>query len=401
MMGENKMSTKIYFACLVLLVIGSIMMLSCDNSTGPAETHEFPDAIDSVATDIDLYVYAYYGYEFMQSPTKIQAPILEKIPLDTVAIATEGPITLSIPNYDYYQVYAEADGFYTELYYCQKDVEFTVDLDAVPDVPNSITGVIFEENDFYSDAYYADSTIALTAAGGKSIFGKTDSQGRFGFSNLTDDNYILHFIKWDLAHYFELYNSQYTDYHDFYFYGSNNIIEAPNIYLYPETTSDISVRLDFPSGGNIVNSVPPYNNGWDVTVTPEGLIDGTYDYLFYEISTGSHLNLEDGWLLDGTNLPNEFRFLLANLGYYDNEINDFLEYWLPRLNDSPYYAVYPQTPEELIDVSIEPQPDQFLRSIFVIAPLPKAITLNEPSLPDAINRDGFTAVEWGAILLEK
>lgn len=397
------MSTKLLLLPALLLAFGTLTIISCDSSTGPEETHEFPDAIDSVATDLTLYVYSMGGFFIcgnkISSAAEINAPVFRLI-LDTLELPTEGPITLDIPDHDYYVVYAQADGFYTEIYECAKGVEYTIDLDAIPQVPYSITGVIFEEGVYFTDTYYSNDTVALTLPGGHSIIGTTDSLGRYGFSNLSESAYILHFSAMGLVNSFEIYNTPATNYRDFYYVGEY-MVEAPNIYLYPETTLNISVDLEFPSGGKIVHSEPQYNDGWDVTVTPDGLIDGRYDYLFYEVSMTAPFSTSDGWLLDGANISNEFKFILANLGYYDNEIDDFLEYWLPRLNNSPWYAVFPQNVESMITVTIDPRPDEFLRSIFVIVPVTEPMALTEPPMPDAIRRHKFSAVEWGAILLNR
>jgi hypothetical protein len=53
----------------------------------------------------------------------------------------------------------------------------------------------------------------------------------------------------------------------------------------------------------------------------------------------------------------------------------------------------------MISVNIEPLPDEFLRTIFLFRPLTSPAQLEGLPLPDAIQRNGFTAVEWGGILI--
>ena len=384
------MKTRFYLLTALLVIVSLSIFLSCDNSTGPKDTHEFPAAIDSVATNISLYVYS-DGWGNI---------------LDIIEMATEDTIRIDIyeenpySNPAQYYIYAEADGFYTELYRCEKGDTIRVDLDAVPQVANSVTGVIFEQQVYFADCYFAEKDIALSVPGGTSISGTTDSLGRYGFSNLSGNSYILYFSNFDTLKVFSISNTAGTDYEDLYFF-SDMQVEAPNIYLYPETTSDISVNIDFPNGGEMIESEPPYNTGWEVNVTPEGIINGQYEYLFYEIRQSIPLNHQSGWLLDGTDLENELRYLLMNLGYIGREIDDFIEYWLPRFGSTPFLAVYPQDGESMISVNIEPLPDEFLRTIFLFRPLTSPVQLQELPLPDAIQRDGFTAVEWGGILLEE
>ncbi len=58
----------------------------------------------------------------------------------------------------------------------------------------------------------------------------------------------------------------------------------PVIYLYPESKTDVNVRLDFKGG--LVTTIPEYNGGWSVSAAPDGTItnkaDGKkYPYLFW------------------------------------------------------------------------------------------------------------------------
>ena len=59
-------------------------------------------------------------------------------------------------------------------------------------------------------------------------------------------------------------------------------VYKPNIYIYPIVETELNIQILFPSGGRIVESIPQYYEGWDVTITNDGQIDSTYDYLFYE-----------------------------------------------------------------------------------------------------------------------
>ncbi len=396
------MKTTGYSLLILLLILFLSIVISCSNSTGPEENHSFPAAIDSVATDITLYVCARYGFvqsEKRSSTAAIQSPI-PIIAIDTLEMVIEGSILIDYEDYTSYFIYAMADGFYTELYYCQKGEIITVDLDAVPQVPNSITGVIFENPGFPPDRYHDDLDIVITDVGGHSIFGKTDSLGRYGFSNLKACTYVMLSEGFGIPPSFDFENTAGTDYTDL-LSMSETMVYAPNIYLYPETTIDISVDISFPNGGRVVESEPPYDNGWDVNVTPEGIIDEQYEYLFYDTRQVISLNYQSGWLLDGNDLENEFRYLLMNLGYVGREIDDFVEYWLPKIGTTPYLAVYPQDVEAMITLSIAPAPDELLRMIFFFRPLSEPVQLEELPLPDAIQRNGFTAVEWGGILFDE
>ena len=92
---------------------------------------------------------------------------------------------------------------------------------------------------------------------------------------------------------------------------------------------------------------------------------------------------------------------MADYGFYGQEIDDFIEYWVPRLDDHDYYSIYPQTVDlirEVIEITFSIQPENSLRLFYVI----KGLDCNTNKLPepkiDSFNREGYFAVEWGVIL---
>ncbi len=396
---------------LVFVLLFGVMtcfVLSCDNSTSPDENHDFPAPIDSVATNISLYVYSdIYGAFDAPRPSVAAdfAPVV-RIILDTIEMATEGPITVDIEETDPYTdppqyfIYAEADGFYTELYYCSKGGEINVDLDAVASLANSITGVIFRAPVDARDMYYANDTIVLTGPNDISLLTMTDDQGRYGVGNLPLGTCVLaSSYSFSPEFYIEQINTAATDYLSIIFYEPT-LDRAPYIYLYPETQRDITVRLGLLPGGEIVASEPPYNHGWNVNVTPDGRINNSYDYLFYESLQSIPLSYQKGWVIEGAHLEYEFRNLLSELGFVENEIDDFIEYWIPKLGNADWYAVYPQNAESIITLDINPRPDKVLRALLLIRPLKYHIDISAPELKEFV-RDGFTVAEWGVIWLEK
>jgi len=392
--------------CLMSVTLG--FALSCSNSTGPSNQYDFPDPIDSVATDITLYVYSDIYVVFCDTKLSVlkgMSPVA-RIILDTISNVSEGNITIDIDETDPYTdppkyfIYAEADGFYTELYYCNKGGTITVDLDAIPEVASSITGVLFYVPAYGRDEYFSGSEINLSDSAGFSTSVTTDSQGRFGFGNLregefeitygTDGNYYMSLI-------LNLSTTNYVE----YIYYEPTMDRAPYIYLYPENQTDISVELGLVPGGQIVESEPPYNNGWNVNVSPDGIIDGMYEYLYYESLQPVPLDSRFGWVFDGSDLESELRNLLSNIGFIKKEIDDFIEFWIPKLGNADYYAVYPQDVESFVTLNITPRPDNILRTLLLIRPLANHINIPTPPEPEIFIRDGFTVAEWGVIFLEK
>lgn len=185
-------------------------------------------------------------------------------------------------------------------------------------------------------------------------------------------------------------------------YGSNEIVVLkPNIYLYPQETTDLDVKVEFPVGGQVTASSPTYLDGWRVRVDPAGRIDGQYDFLFYESTQPDYAQYERGWVVAREQLEAFLRDNLAATGLQGREIDDFVEYWLPRLAEQPYYAIYPQYSEQIdaaVQLEFSVRPDSLIRLVYAVRGLEdQGLTLLEPVIP-TFTRTGFTVVEWGVIL---
>ncbi|MGD0037616.1 MAG: hypothetical protein ABSC53_10030 [Bacteroidota bacterium] len=179
------------------------------------------------------------------------------------------------------------------------------------------------------------------------------------------------------------------------------VVYKPNIYLYPQTTRNLSVALEFPMGGSILQSVPLYSSGWNVSVEPSGKINQQYDYLFYESKNPDAYQYDSGWIVSRDTLSSFFTNNLLLAGFSEREKNDFIEYWIPRLVEYPYYTIYPQFANEIgktIQLKISESPDNMLRLFYVIQGRSDfGKTLPVP-LISAFKRIGFIVAEWGVIL---
>jgi len=342
--------------------------------------------LPGVATDITLEVYS-DGWGTL---------------LDTLTLATEGSIVIDVkePN-PYsdppaYYIYAKAKGFYTELYNCTKGQSIDVDLDAVPEEPNALAGVMFAKQSYFSDCYFANASVNLIDPSGVTRILQTDSQGRYGIRELPLGDYKIAFDYQGMPFSFDLVNGPGTDYADLGFMEPMQAA-APNLYLYPTSHTQVKVSLSFPQGGSVIESIPDYGTGWDVLVSPEGIIDNTFDYLFYEASLPPNVTTSEGWMLDGAHLDASLRELLERVGFVGREVQDFLDYWVPILEGSPYYAVYPQDPEKLVTLHISPAPEKILRALWFIRPLNHTINIVEPTPPEPFQRQGYVAAEWGVL----
>ena len=182
---------------------------------------------------------------------------------------------------------------------------------------------------------------------------------------------------------------------------SEAMVDKPNLYLYPTETTNVTVTLDLNYGCEVTQSIPEYCDGWTVEVTPEGLINGQYRYLFYEAEIPHRFPMVEGWSVASESLENFFNSTLASYGLTDAETYDFVDYWTTHLPPAPYYAIYPLTSAESIDplvgLDISPTPETMFRLWFVISPENAPLSLPQPEILPVV-REGFTAVEWGVIV---
>ena len=176
--------------------------------------------------------------------------------------------------------------------------------------------------------------------------------------------------------------------------------DKPIIYLYPEKTTEISVKLG--KTENITCSYPDYKNGWNVIANTDGtLIDtntGRKLYsLYWEGIQSEPINLEEGFVVKGTETIKFLEEKLAILGLNEIEAEEFIIYWLPKLQENEYNYIRFATMDEInknmpLEFSVEP--DTIIRVLMQYKALDNYIEVNEQKL-ETPERTGFVAVEWG------
>lgn len=174
--------------------------------------------------------------------------------------------------------------------------------------------------------------------------------------------------------------------------------EKPVIYLYPEQKTAVSVSLDY--AGTLTATYPAYENGWHVTAEPDGTLydeaGNEYSYLFWEGESKPDYDFSKGFCVAGADTADFLREKLAKIGLTPREYNEFIVYWLPKMQDNPYNLISFQS-EAYTDVAkldIDPTPDSVLRVFMAWKPLHRAQNI-EPQTFTPFARDGFTVVEWG------
>ena len=177
----------------------------------------------------------------------------------------------------------------------------------------------------------------------------------------------------------------------------------PVIYLYPEKTTNVSVKLT-PKGG-FTYTEPAYKDGWNVVANPDGqLVENasgkTYPYLFWEGRVGIYEQPKKGFSVRREDVSSFLDTSLASLGLQGKEISDFKEFWLPRMQSAPYYFVTfmgTKTMDSIAPLEITPKPDTVIRILMDFSPLKAPIKV-EPVTLKKIPRNGFTVIEWGGVI---
>lgn len=176
------------------------------------------------------------------------------------------------------------------------------------------------------------------------------------------------------------------------------LTEKPVIYLYPEQETTVSVSLDYV--GTLTSTYPAYENGWTVTAEPDGTLydenGDEYSYLFWEGENNTDYDFSTGFCVAGADTADFLREKLAEIGLTPREYNEFIVYWLPKMQDNPYNLILFQSEcyTDTAKLDIDPTPDNVLRVFMAWKPLHRAQNI-EPQTFTPFARDGFTVVEWG------
>ncbi len=184
------------------------------------------------------------------------------------------------------------------------------------------------------------------------------------------------------------------------------LAEKPVIYLYPETDTACSVRVDI--DGELTCTYPEHGeDGWQgFTAKSDGTLvfpDGREYYCLYweGLPTSFESSFEKGFCVKGSESAEFLNFALLELGLTPREANEFIIYWLPKLEANEYNLLSFQFDNYASSAPLEitPTPDSILRVFLSMKPLNEYVEIEPQQLPE-FERRGFTVVEWGGTWVE-
>ena len=179
------------------------------------------------------------------------------------------------------------------------------------------------------------------------------------------------------------------------------IDDKPIIYLYPTDETEISVKLL--KDNNLTCSYPKYQDKWNVLAQPNGNLKDLNTNrelysLYYESKNEIEFKIEnDGFIVKREDTIKFLEEKLAILGLTEREAEEFIIYWLPKLESNNYNYIRFATLDEIntnMPLEINPNPDTIIRILMTFKGLDNPINVQEQKLSTP-ERNGFVAVEWG------
>lgn len=183
---------------------------------------------------------------------------------------------------------------------------------------------------------------------------------------------------------------------------------SPAIFLYPQVP--INITISPPT--KLTYTFPPTKNSWQVLASPNGEINVNkqllpINYLYYEYDKQfvSFSEPEEGFLVERENWQNLTKTIAEQSGLIPAEtaqlINE-IKNTLLDLPPSPYLKfsfVKKMEVEKNLPLKIDPAPDHLYRIQFLLIPeFSPEPNIKNPTL-NPLKREGFTAIEIGAINL--
>jgi hypothetical protein len=172
----------------------------------------------------------------------------------------------------------------------------------------------------------------------------------------------------------------------------------PMIYIYPDKDMNVEVKLG--NSNLLTTTYPKYEKSWKVFAKTNGDLEyngRTYYGLYWEGANHNSKVKDDGFVIKGEDTSKFLEEKLEILGLNEREINEFIIYWLPKMEHNKYNYIRFETREEIdsyMPLSISPSPQSVIRVYMDFKGLDKKIEVKEQQL-EKNERVGYSVIEWG------
>ena len=183
-----------------------------------------------------------------------------------------------------------------------------------------------------------------------------------------------------------------------------NMAYKPLIYLYPTVDTKVNVKLGRSEA--LTSTYPKYKDSWNVLAKPTGeLIDDkgrSFYGLYWEGYNTIDVTFEDGFVVKKDDLIPFLEEKLSALGLNEREANEFIIYWLPKLEENEYNLIRFESIDKInknMPLIINPKPDTVIRILIEYKKADKDTKVKTQALVTPV-RKGFTVVEWGDTIVK-
>ena len=133
------------------------------------------------------------------------------------------------------------------------------------------------------------------------------------------------------------------------------------------------------------------------SIDPFYIEDDGHKYLFWDaVNCRTRYDLSKGFCVAGSDTESFLKEKLTYMGLNEQEMNEFIVYWLPLIEHNAYNLISFQGDAytNSAKLKITPTPDSECRVFMAYVPLENAVAI-EPQQLETFERNGFTVVEWG------
>lgn len=191
----------------------------------------------------------------------------------------------------------------------------------------------------------------------------------------------------------------------------------PVVYVYDKNSSQNSLSVGLPQGGNFTKLIPnfSYGNTWNFVTNNSSKIASNgqkLDYLYYSARVPNYTFNENGWQVYGRDMVKFFNEKLDYIGFNATEKKDFIDFWKTEFHENkPYFVSFKFNDEiaKYATLDFARKPASEFRVLLEAHPLeaaPKkeflypftAAYFDEKLLKKFVRSGEYDVFEWGGVV---